>query len=73
MAMGPLHRFARRLLWRLVAVLVLLLVATRVLGPGTTLLIVEWTPMAVALLLAAGHVGQVLRGLHHERARRRRF
>jgi hypothetical protein len=72
MAMTPLHRFARRQLWRLAGALVALVFAGRVLGPGAAWRIVEWTPMTVALVLVAAYVAGTVRGLHHARARRRR-
>jgi hypothetical protein len=64
MALSTRHLFARRLLWRVVAILAALLAVGRVLGAGAVLGIVEWTPMTVALLLLA---------VNAVRAARRRF
>ena len=61
MALSPRHLFARRQLWRLVGVLVVLLLAARLLGAGTVLRLVEWTPMTIALLLLAANVVRAVR------------
>jgi uncharacterized membrane protein YfcA len=72
MAMSPLHRNARRQLWRLAAVLAVLLFAGRVLGAHTALHVLEWLPMTAALLLLAAHGVGFARRVHQARARRGR-
>ena len=53
MAMTALHRFTRRLLWRVAGMCAALLVAAWLLGAGTVWQIVEWIPMTVAIALVA--------------------
>jgi membrane protease YdiL (CAAX protease family) len=61
MAMTALHRFTRRLLWRVAAVCAVLLFASWLFGAGSVWQIVEWVPMTIAVLLVAGHVTSVIR------------
>ena len=61
MAMTALHRFTRRLLWRVAGMCAALLVAAWLLGAGTVWQIVEWIPMTVAIALVALHVASLVR------------
>jgi hypothetical protein len=61
MAMTALHRFTRRLLWRIAGFCAVLLVAAWLLGAGTVWDIVEWIPMTVALVLVARRVASLVR------------
>jgi hypothetical protein len=61
MAMTDLHRFTRRLLWRVAGICAMLLVASWVFGAGSVWQIVEWIPMTVALVLVAAHVAVFIR------------
>jgi hypothetical protein len=61
MAMTPLHRFTRQLLWRLVAVCAVLLVSAWVIGAGSVLQIVEWVPMTIAIVVVLAHVASFIR------------
>jgi hypothetical protein len=61
MAMAPLHRFTRQLLWRLVAVCAVLLVSAWVIGAGSVLQIVEWVPMTIAIVVVLAHVASFIR------------
>jgi hypothetical protein len=61
MAMTPLHRFTRRLLWRLVGVCTVLLVAAWIVGAGSVWQIVEWVPMTVAVILVVAHLASFIR------------
>jgi hypothetical protein len=66
MAMSPLHRFARRQLWRLVALLTVLFLLASALGARAALHVVEWLPMTAAVLVVGGELYRAVR------ARRRR-
>lgn len=59
--MTPLHRFSRRLLWRLVGVCTVLLVAAWIVGAGSVWQIVEWVPMTVAVILVVAHLASFIR------------
>ena len=59
--MTPLHRFTRRLLWRLVGVCTVLLVAAWIVGAGSVWQIVEWVPMTVAVILVVAHLASFIR------------
>ena len=59
--MTPLHRFTRRLLWRLVGVCTVLLVAAWIIGAGSVWQIVEWVPMTVAVILVVAHLASFIR------------
>jgi hypothetical protein len=61
MAMTQLHRFTRRLLWRLVGVGTVMLVAAWVVGAGSVWRIVEWVPMTVAVVLVVAHLASFIR------------
>jgi hypothetical protein len=61
MAMTPLHRFTRRLLWRVVAVCTVLLVAAWIIGAGSVWRIVEWAPMTIAVALVVAHLASFIR------------
>lgn len=61
MAMTPLHRFTRRLLWRVAAVCTVLLVAAWIIGAGSVWQIVEWAPMTIAVALVVAHVASLIR------------
>jgi hypothetical protein len=61
MAMTSLHRFTRRLLWRLVGVCTILLVAAWIVGAGSVWEIVEWAPMTIAIALVVAHVASFIR------------
>ncbi len=61
MAVTALHRFTRRLLWRIAGICAVLLVAAWVLGAGTVWQIVEWIPMTVAVVLVGRRVASLVR------------
>ena len=61
MAMTALHRFTRRLLWRVAGMCTVLLVASWMFGAGSVWQIVEWIPMTVAIVLVAHHVASIIR------------
>jgi len=61
MAMTALHRFTRRLLWRVAGICAVLLLASWVFGAGSVWQIVEWVPMTIAIVLVAAHVAGLLR------------
>jgi hypothetical protein len=61
MAMTPLHRFTRRLLWRVAGGCSVLLVASWMFGASSVWQIVEWVPMTVAVALVAAHVASFIR------------
>lgn len=61
MAMTALHRFTRRLLWRVAGICALLLVASWVFGAGSVWAIVEWIPMTVAVVLVVNYVASLIR------------
>jgi len=61
MAMTPVHRFARRQLWRLVALLTVLFLLASALGARTALHVVEWLPMTAAALVVAGELYRAVR------------
>jgi len=46
------HRFVRLQLWRLAAALGTLLTLALILGVHTVVLLLEWTPMAICVLIA---------------------
>ena len=59
--MTPLHRFTRRLLWRVVGICTVLLVAAWIVGAGSVWQIVEWVPMTVAVILVVAHLASFIR------------
>jgi hypothetical protein len=61
MAMTAIHRFTRRLLWRVAGILAVLLVASWMFGAGSVWQIVEWIPMTVALVLVGVHLASFIR------------
>ena len=61
MAMTALHRFTRRLLWRVAGICAVLLVAAWLFGAGPVWQVVEWVPMTVAILLVVHHVASFIR------------
>jgi hypothetical protein len=61
MAMTSLHRFTRRLLWRVAGVCSILLVAAWMFGATSVWQIVEWIPMTLAILLVVVHVASFIR------------
>lgn len=61
MAMTALHRFTRRLLWRVAGVCAVLLVAAWMFGAGSVWQIVEWIPMTIAIVLIVVHVASFIR------------
>ena len=61
MSMTALHRFTRRLLWRVAGMCTVLLVASWMFGAGSVWQIVEWIPMTVAIVLVAHHVASFIR------------
>ena len=61
MAMTALHRFTRRLLWRVAGVCSILLVAAWMFGATSVWQIVEWLPMTLAILLVVVHVASFIR------------
>jgi len=61
MAMTALHRFTRRLLWRVAGVCSILLVAAWMFGATSVWQIVEWIPMTLAILLVVAHVASFIR------------
>jgi hypothetical protein len=61
MAMTALHRFTRRLLWRVAGVCSILLVAAWMFGATSVWQIVEWIPMTLAILLVVVHVASFIR------------
>ena len=61
MAMTAFHRSTRRLLWRVAGICAVLLVAAWLLGAGSVWHVVEWIPMAVAIVLVALHLASVIR------------
>jgi hypothetical protein len=61
MAMTALHRFTRRLLWRVAGVCTILLVAAWMFGATSVWQIVEWIPMTLAILLVVVHVASFIR------------
>lgn len=61
MAMTSLHRFTRRLLWRVAGVCSILLVAAWMFGATSVWQILEWIPMTLAILLVVVHVASFIR------------
>ena len=61
MAMTALHRFTRRLLWRVAGVCSILLVAAWMFGATSVWQIVEWIPMTLAILLVVVDVASFIR------------
>lgn len=61
MAMTPLHRFTRQLLWRLVGICAVLLVSAWIIGAGSVWQIVEWAPMTIAIVLVIAHLASFIR------------
>ena len=61
MAMTALHRFTRRLLWRVAGVCAALLVAAWMFGAASVWQIVEWVPMTIAVVLILVHVASFIR------------
>ena len=61
MAMTALHRFTRRLLWRVAGVCSILLVAAWMFGATSVWQILEWIPMTLAILLVVVHVASFIR------------
>jgi len=61
MAMTALHRFTRRLLWRVAGVCAVLLVAAWMFGASSVWQVVEWAPMTVAVILVLAHVASFIR------------
>ena len=61
MAMTALHRFTRRLLWRVAGVCSILLVAAWMFGATSVWQIVEWIPMTIAIVLLVAHVASFIR------------
>ncbi|HEY1513118.1 MAG TPA: hypothetical protein VGF66_05130 [Gaiellaceae bacterium] len=61
MAMTALHRFTRRLLWRVAGVCTILLIAAWMFGATSVWQIVEWIPMTLAILLVVVHVASFIR------------
>lgn len=59
--MTSLHRFTRRLLWRVAGVCSILLVAAWMFGATSVWQIVEWIPMTLAILLVVVHVASFIR------------
>lgn len=59
--MTALHRFTRRLLWRVAGVCSILLVAAWMFGATSVWQIVEWIPMTLAILLVVVHVASFIR------------
>lgn len=61
MAMTALHRFTRRLLWRVAWICAALLVAAWMFGASSVWHVVEWVPMTIAVVLVAAHVASFIR------------
>ena len=61
MAMTALHRFTRRLLWRVAGMCAVLLVAAWVLGAESVWQVVEWIPMTVAVVLVTRTIASFIR------------
>jgi hypothetical protein len=61
MAMTALHRFTRRLLWRVAGVCTILLVAAWMFGATSVWQIVEWIPMTIAVVLVVTHLASFIR------------
>jgi hypothetical protein len=61
MAMTALHRFTRRLLWRVAGICAVLLVSSWLFGAGSVWGIVEWVPMTLAIVLVAMHIASLIR------------
>ena len=61
MAMTALHRFTRRLLWRVAGACAALLVAAWMFGASSVWQVVEWVPMTIAVILVLVHVASFIR------------
>ena len=61
MAMTALHRFTRRLLWRVAGMCAVLLVAAWLLGAESVWQVVEWIPMTVAVVLVTRTIASFIR------------
>ncbi len=61
MAMTPLHRFTRRLLWRPAGSGAVVPVAAWIVGAGPVWRIVEWIPMTIAIVLVIVHLASFIR------------
>jgi hypothetical protein len=58
--MAEFHRFVRLQLWRLSAVVGALFVLASILGAHTVLRLLEWTPMAICVLILAAEVRKAI-------------
>jgi hypothetical protein len=61
MAVTALHRFTRRLLWRVAGICAALLVAAWMFGAASVWQIVEWIPMTIVIVLVVAHVASSIR------------
>lgn len=66
--MAEFHRFVRLQLWRLAAVIAVLFALASIVGVHPVLVLLEWTPMAICVLIAVAEVGgAVARGQRRRR------
>jgi hypothetical protein len=65
--MGALHRFVRLQLWRLAGALGVLFVLATVFGVRPVLLLLEWTPMALCVLVVAAEARNALGRMQRRR------
>ena len=61
MAMTVIHRFTRRLLWRVAGMCAVLLVAAWLLGAESVWQVVEWIPMTAAVVLVTRTIASFIR------------
>lgn len=67
MAMGGLHRFVRLQLWRLAGGIAALFVLALIFGADSALIVLEWTPMGLCVVVVAAEARKAFIRLQRRR------